>query len=71
MFVLGYSFRRPEDNRAVYSAESGKPLRIGAPARLVCKWHSSFDDRHQTRSTGTANTYPTPRSVWMTRGALG
>jgi hypothetical protein len=25
----------------------------------------------QTRSTGTANTYPTPRSVWMTRGALG
>jgi hypothetical protein len=25
----------------------------------------------QTRSTGTANTYPTPRSVWMTRGVLG
>ena len=25
----------------------------------------------QIRSTGTANTYPIPRSVWMTRGALG
>src|ERR1700704_5722351 len=25
----------------------------------------------QTRSTATANTYPTPRSVWITRGALG
>ena len=25
----------------------------------------------QTRSTEIANTYPKPRSVWITRGALG
>ena len=29
------------------------------------------EDDRQSRSTETANTYPTPRSVWMTRGALG
>jgi hypothetical protein len=41
MFVLAYRYRRPDDNRRFYRAESGQLLHISAPARLVCKWHNS------------------------------
>ena len=58
-------------------------IRLRAPATANCshrpeppslkRWPKSVvrEGSCQTRSTGTANTYPTPRSVWMTRGALG
>jgi hypothetical protein len=44
--------------------------------RLVAAFRSDERrDNHrggcQTRSTGTANTHPMPRCVWMTRGTLG
>jgi hypothetical protein len=38
---------------------------------LFRRWRIHCNSGHQTRSTGRANTYPIPRSVWMMRGATG
>ena len=52
-----FSERIPAPTSSVEGEQNGLPLRDLMDV--------------QTRSTGTVNTYPIPRSVWMTRGVLG
>src|SRR6187551_3495468 len=74
-------FARPLSANSGHPTHDANPTRWryasqSEPEGLVAAFRSGRDKPIlieggcQTRSTGTANTYPMPRLVWMTRGAL-